>query len=124
MIEEPEPERQLRLNARRLARRQGARGRVSSASIRDAAPVDEDIAALWGGIQSEFYEKQRAIVASLAGQARCAPGLDVAAATDLLWTLNHPDVWRLLVGERGWTAERYEQWLADAICVELLGVRG
>ena len=46
------------------------------------------------------------------------------SGADLLWTLNHPDVWRLLVGERGWTAERYEQWLGDAICVELLGVRG
>ena len=36
-------------------------------------------------------------------------GLGVDRATDILWTLNHPDVWQLLVGERGWTPEQYEQ---------------
>jgi hypothetical protein len=31
-----------------------------------------------------------------------------------------PDVWLLLVGERGWTLEQWEQWLADTICAQLL----
>jgi hypothetical protein len=29
-------------------------------------------------------------------------------------------VWQLLVGERGWTADRFEDWLADALCSQLL----
>lgn len=123
VLDEPEPEQQLRLTAqasRRVKERAGGLLRV----IRDAAPVDEDIAALWSRIESDFYENQRAIVASLADKHALRDGLDVTSGADLLWTLNHPDVWRLLVGERGWTAERYEQWLGDAICVELLGVRG
>jgi hypothetical protein len=49
------------------------------------------------------------------------PGLDVARATDILWTLNHPDVWLLLVGERGWTPEQWERWFADTACAQLLG---
>ena len=52
--------------------------------------------------------------------APCAPGLDVTRATDVLWTLNHPDVWLLLVGERGWTPERFEQWLGDTLTAQLL----
>ena len=58
-------------------------------------------------------------MATLAGALR--PGLDAARATDLLWTLNHPDVWQLLVVERGWSAEEWEQWFADASCAQLLG---
>ena len=34
--------------------------------------------------------------------------LDVERAADILWTLNHPDPWQLLVTERGWTAEQWE----------------
>ena len=56
-------------------------------------------------IQSEFYENQRPIVRAVEEHGGLAPGLDVTRATDILWTLNHPDVWHLLVGQRGWTAD-------------------
>src|SRR6266542_900701 len=88
--------------------------------IRDAAPVDPDIAALWGRIQAEFYDNQRAIVETLQKRKALRSGLDVTGATDILWTLNHPDVWLLLVGGRGWTPEQYEQWFGDTICAQLL----
>ena len=60
------------------------------------------------------------IVESLAGKRALRDGLDVAHATDILWTINHPDVWQLLVGQRGWAPERYEQWCADLACAQLL----
>jgi hypothetical protein len=41
-------------------------------------------------------------------------------ATDILWTLNHPDVYRLLVGDRGWTPDEHEEWLANTLCEQLL----
>ncbi len=47
-------------------------------------------------------------------------GLDVARAADILWTLNHPDVWQLLVGQRGWTPEQWEAWFAETSCAQLL----
>lgn len=40
--------------------------------------------------------------------------------TDLLWTLNHPDTWYLLVRGCGWTADQYEQWVGDTLVVQLL----
>src|SRR3977135_470308 len=46
VLDEPDPERQLRLNARN-ARVVKARIAGVLAVIRDAAPVDRDIAALW-----------------------------------------------------------------------------
>lgn len=119
-VEEPDPERKLRLNARNG---RAAKTRVAALFevIRTAAPADTDIAALWSRIQSEFHANQRVIVESLDAREALRPGLDVDRATDLLWTLNHPDVWQLLVRERGWTPEGYEQWLGDAACAQLLG---
>jgi AcrR family transcriptional regulator len=120
VLEEPEPERQLRLNARN-ARAVKERAGTVLGVIRNAAPVDADIAALWRRIQTDFYDNQRAIVEQLAEKKALRPGLDVTSATDILWTLNHPDVWLLLVGERGWTPEQFERWAGDSVCAQLLG---
>jgi AcrR family transcriptional regulator len=122
VIEEPDPERQLRLNARNsraVKERAGALMEI----LRDAAPADPELGALWRRIEGEFYDNQRSIVEVLHEKEALRPGLDVAAATDILWTLNHPSLYWLLVGGRGWTPERYEEWLADALCAQLLGAR-
>lgn len=119
VLEEPDPERQLRLNARN-ARAVKTRAGALLAVIRSAAAADPEVEPLWSRIQSEFYENQRAIVKTLHGRKALRAGLDVARATDILWTLNHPDVWHLLVGARGWTPERWEKWFADTARSQLL----
>ncbi|MET0513086.1 MAG: hypothetical protein ABW135_15545 [Thermoleophilaceae bacterium] len=88
--------------------------------IRSAAPIDHDIEALWKRIGTEFHANQRVIVESLDQKQALRPGLDVEQATDILWTLNHRNVWQLLVGEPGWSPERYEQWWGDVACWQLL----
>lgn len=118
VVDEPDPRRKLRLNARN-SRAVKERAGALLGVIRDAAPSDADIAGLWGRIEAEFYGVQRQIVESLDAGALAA-GLDVTRATDILWTLNHPDVWRLLHHGRGWTAEQYEQWFGDTTCAQLL----
>ena len=88
---------------------------------RSAAPIDPDIGALWSRIQSEFHANQRQIVASLDDKAALRAGLDVERAADILWTINHPNLWQLLVEERGWTPEQFEEWCAELACAQLLG---
>jgi AcrR family transcriptional regulator len=119
MLEEPDPERQLRLNARNA---RTVKERIAGVLqvIRDAAPVDADTAALWELIQTDFYENQRVVVESLAKKKALQRGLDVTRATDILWTLNHPDQWFLLVGRRGWSPDEFERWFADTSCSQLL----
>lgn len=119
VLDEPDPERQLRLNARNS---RVVKQRIAPVLdvLRNAAPVDADSNALWTLIQTDFYDNQRVIVATLHQRKALRRGLDVARATDILWTLNHPDVWQLLVGQRGWTPQRYEHWFADAACSQLL----
>jgi hypothetical protein len=60
------------------------------------------------------------VVESLRCDRALRPGLGADRAADVLWTLNHPDVYRLLVGERGWTPARYERWLGELLCAQLL----
>jgi AcrR family transcriptional regulator len=117
LLEEPDPERQLRLNARNS---RAGKERIAGVLgvIRAAAPVDADIAALWDRIQREYHANQRAVVESVA--AKGALAIDVDAAADILWTLNHPATWQLLVEERGWSPEAYERWSADTACAQLL----
>ena len=97
VLDEPDPVRQLELNARN-SRVVKERAASLMAVIRNAAPLDADTAALWSTIEREFYANQRTIVETLAARDALAEGLDVTRATDILWTLNHPDVWGLLVG--------------------------
>ncbi len=119
VLEETDPERKLRLTAHHsvvVKQRIGPILRV----IRSAAVVDPDGAALWQLVQTDFHANQQAIVESLAAQGGLHVHLDVDGATDILWTLNHPDVWLLFV-DRGWTPEAFEDWFADTLVQQLHG---
>jgi AcrR family transcriptional regulator len=119
IVEEPDPDRQLRLavQASRIVKLRIA-GVIET--IRTAAALEPDIAGLWARIQSDFHANQRVIVESLAQKGALKPGLDVERATDILWTVNHPNLWQLLVEERAWTPEEYEEWCAEVARAQLL----
>ena len=51
-------------------------------------------------------------------------GIDARTATDLLWAYSNEELYRELVAERGWSNDRYEQWLARTLVVELIGAAG
>lgn len=119
VLEETDPKRKLRLNVHNA---KVVRERIGPLLdvIRDAAPTDPEIAGLWARIQAEFYENQRAVIEDLHRRKALRRGLDVDRASDILWTLNHPDAYRLIVGNRGWTPDEHEKWLGDILCEQLL----
>jgi len=119
VLDEPDPTRQLQLNARNSRVVKERAGRLLGV-IREAAPTEPDIEELWERIQRDFYDNQRVIVESLAAKQALRGDLDVERATDILWTLNHPDLWQLLALQCGWTPAEYERWFADTACAQLL----
>jgi AcrR family transcriptional regulator len=119
VIEEPDPAKTLRLNARN-SRRVKARIAELWNVLLNAAAADPEVKALSERIWSQFYDNQREIVKSIHKRKGLKPGLTVDRATDILWSLNHPNLYLLLVGSRGWSEEDYEQWFGDITCAELL----
>lgn len=119
VLAEPDPVRQLHLmghHSRLVKLRVGPLLDV----IHSAAPANPEIAALWERIQREFHANQRAIVESIAARDALRPELSVDRAADILWTLNHPSLWQLLVQERGWSPEEHERWVVASACAQLL----
>jgi AcrR family transcriptional regulator len=92
--------------------------------IRQAAVTEPALADLWDRIETEFRAVLGGLAERLAALGSLASGVDVTRATDLLWTLNHPDTWYLLVRQCGWTADAYEQWVGDTLSAQLLGPAG
>ncbi|HEX2810727.1 MAG TPA: helix-turn-helix domain-containing protein [Kineosporiaceae bacterium] len=90
------------------------------AVIRSAAVVDPDAAALWDLIQTDFWHNQRAIVGALHAHGGLRADLDPDQAADILWALNHPNTWLLLVHERAWNADQFEAWFLDTVQHQLL----
>jgi AcrR family transcriptional regulator len=118
IVDEPDPQRRLALVAHnsRIVRERTAH---VTEIVRQAAPADEQIAALWERFQREFYELGvRGIVETLEHDGVLAA--DPTTAADIGWTLTHPDLYQLLVRQRGWSPEAYERWLAETLSAQLI----
>ncbi|WP_028051069.1 TetR/AcrR family transcriptional regulator [Cellulomonas sp. URHD0024] len=78
---------------------------------RAAAASDAASAARWDTEQQWRYAAQQRLARSLASRAALRPDVTEGVAADLLWTWCGHDMYRLLVIERGWTPDDYEEWL-------------
>ncbi|MEO6578281.1 MAG: TetR/AcrR family transcriptional regulator [Candidatus Limnocylindria bacterium] len=88
--------------------------------VRAAAHADPEVAAVWERIGTERLNGSRRIVGHLEERGGVRPGLDPARAADLIWVLNDPGMYFLLVHQRGWSTAAYEGHLADLLIRELL----
>jgi hypothetical protein len=82
--------------------------------LQQAAAGDAALGALWQEITERRAANMRLFAAELARTGELRPGLPVAEAADVLWSMNSPEFYLLLVSQRGWDPDRYQQWLADA----------
>jgi AcrR family transcriptional regulator len=85
-----------------------------------AAASDPDAAALLDDLTRQRQQGQRVIGRSLARAGALQPELRERDASDIIHALMSPEVYRLLVVDRGWTAERYELWLRTTLVDQLL----
>lgn len=81
------------------------------AMLQQAAPAEPRLALLWQEIAERRYANMRRFAADIAAVARLR--VDVDEAADIVWATNAPELYQLLIGQRGWTPERYEHFLAD-----------
>ena len=88
--------------------------------LADAARSDEDAASLLAEIARQRHEGQRRIARSLARSGALKPGLRERDAADIIHAIASPEVYGLLVLDRGWSGERYKKWLSSILIDQLL----
>ena len=79
--------------------------------IQQAAPDEPELAALWAEIAERRAANMRLFVADLAAVAPLR--LDPDQAADIVWATNAAEMYQLLVSQRGWSPQRYQDFLAD-----------
>ncbi len=92
--------------------------------IRGAAGADQDAADLWAGLGAQRLAGMTMLAEHLAESGVLASGRTVAQTRDELWALGAVEVYDLLVGQRGWSPERYRDWLVDVWAGRLLAGPG
>ena len=88
--------------------------------LADAARSDHDAASLLAEIARQRHEGQRRAARSVARSGALRPGLRERDAADIIHALASPEVYGLLVSDRGWSDERYEKWLRSILIDQLL----
>jgi AcrR family transcriptional regulator len=88
--------------------------------LADAARSDEDAASLLAEIARQRQEGQHRIARSLARSSALRAGLRERDAADIVHALASPEVYGLLVIDRGWSGDRYEKWLKATLIDQLL----
>lgn len=110
---EPDARQKLTLYARALRRileRLAPLLRV----LKEAAPSDDELGKLWKSIASRRAANMRRLATELSATGQLRPDVDIDEATDVIWATNAPEFYLLLVGERRWSPDRFESWLARA----------
>jgi len=85
-----------------------------------AAGSDADAAGLLAEQTRHRKLGQSQIARALARASALRPGLREREAADIIHALMSPEVYRLLVGDRGWSPGQYEQWLGGILASQLL----
>ena len=116
-IAEPDPAHGLRLAAA-LQRRQFEVMYDVIAIYQEAAHIDPDIADDLKRILTNRERAFRRHVEAISVHLR--PGLTASGGVDIYLALVVPEVYRTLVLERDWDADRYEAWLGDTLVQQLL----
>jgi AcrR family transcriptional regulator len=85
-----------------------------------AAASDPDAATLLDDLTRQRQEGQGRVARALARAHALRPTLRERDAGDIIHALVSPEVYGLLVVDRGWPPERYETWLTETLVDQLL----
>jgi hypothetical protein len=94
---------------------------MASNGVRASSPRgDPDAATLLDDLTLQRQHGQGRIARSLARAGVLRPKLRESDAADMIHALLSPELYGLLVVDRGWPPERYEAWLTETLVDQLL----
>jgi hypothetical protein len=116
---EPDQRRQLQMFADIVAYNLDQVAVISKIMV-DAARTEGEIDKISQKLNKQRLEHMTLAVQQVAAHGPFREGVDLAYATNTVWTLTSPEVFLLLTGDRGWSKENYAGWLADMLIRALL----
>jgi AcrR family transcriptional regulator len=119
LLVDPDPRQQLAGFAGIATQVNGRTGPIYRILV-SAATSDPDAAGLLEELTRQRHEGQSRIARSLARAGALRPKLRERDAADIVHALMSPEVYGLLVLDRGWSPDRYEAWLAAILADQLL----
>lgn len=119
-IEEQSPEKRLRVSAN-IARQIYDAERAQMNIFRGAVVLAPEFRELENEREMRRYERQVVTIKAMEEENSLLNGLSSSKARDILWAMTGRDIYRMLVLERGWSSEDYEQWLAEQLIWSLMG---
>jgi AcrR family transcriptional regulator len=114
MQAEPDARRRLRIlarNGRLILERTGPIYEV----LRGAATADPRMASLWEATKAQRLAGQRKLLRIVIGDRALRENVSAKVAADIVYAIGSPETYRLLTVDRGWSADRFERWYADAL---------
>jgi len=88
--------------------------------LTSAAASDPSAAELLGELAQQRQQGQGRLARSLARGSALHSHLRERDAADIIHALMSPELYQLLVVDRGWRPDRYEQWLRETLSLQLL----
>jgi len=92
--------------------------------VREGAASDTEIAALLDEISAARLERMTLNARGLAGAGHLRPGITPGQAADIMWTYSSPELYDLLVIQRGWSPDRFGRFVGQALTAALLPAQG
>ena len=114
VLDEVDPQRQASTGAH-LIRELHERTAVVTGILRSGRGNDPILESMWDAWQAGHLEAVTKVARHLASRGGLRAGLDATQAADVLYMLTGSETFRQLVMERGWSPDRFEEWLADSI---------
>ncbi|HEY3464103.1 MAG TPA: helix-turn-helix domain-containing protein [Amycolatopsis sp.] len=87
---------------------------------RDAAAADPAAAEVWAQMRAETLTAMTYFSADLLATGEVRAGLSAEDVRDVLWTYHGPEQYELLCQERGWSPQRYGEFLRAAVTAAVL----
>lgn len=88
--------------------------------MREAAAANDEIEAELARLNRDRLASMAEFAGLLHARGALRLGVSRTEARDVLWTLNSPELYELMVVRRGWAPRRYGRWVADTLKAALL----
>lgn len=87
---------------------------------RFAAKTEPDIADLLKTMLDQRFQNLSVVIQHLKALGSLRKGLNDKQASETIWVITSPEVFRLLIKDRDWNKEHYVNWLSDTLIRLLL----